>query len=139
MLIILGTFGLAFAFIEACFRNGFGHIGYSLQVAIYNLLCGETWSHMWYIYMLLGMYFFLPMLRSFIKCTERKEFVFFLGALLLFCSIVPTINFYMDWKLKNVLPVESIYMLYFLMGYYLRVTEMKVKEYTALIILGGWA
>ena len=137
MLVILCTFGLAFAFVEVGFKIGFSHIGYVFQQAIYKLFCGESWAHMWYIYMLLGLYCILPAMKTFTAKASYEEMLFVAGALFIFCSIVPSINCYLDWKLNNILPVKTVYVLYFLIGYLIKVKNISKRLCDTFIVLGG--
>ncbi len=62
MIVILGTVGVMFAWMEIFFDERHFNL-LQIPYAIINTLQGKTWTHLWYLYMLVGLYLLLPMLK----------------------------------------------------------------------------
>ena len=92
MLLILATFGFFYAFIESYLNNGGQGILYLIGTSIMKLLTGNTWSHMWYIYMLIGLYLITPILRTCVNHFDMKTAKFVLFNFFVFSCLIPTIN-----------------------------------------------
>ena len=85
-----------FAFIFSLFENiinyGFNNIALLIGKSFINVIQEESWAHMWYLYMLIGIYILTPILRKFVKYAKEEEIKFTLLALLITAFIIPTIN-----------------------------------------------
>lgn len=66
ILFLLVGFGFIFALMELYFNEHTLSLSI-LSKAIYNVFVGQTWKHLWYLYMLLGIYLLLPVLHSYTK------------------------------------------------------------------------
>ena len=115
---LLCTFGLVYCIMEAVARQGLS-LG-SLASAVYALLCGESWDHMWYLYVLLGLYLLMPLWRRLACACTREEYrwvlvVLFVCTLCLYCiDWVFWLDFY------NPLAIGIPAPFYLLMGGYVR-------------------
>ncbi len=70
MALLLVMFGTVFAWMELVFtthRFSIAMIGHGLV----NMFAGETWKHLWYLYMLLGIYLILPALNKLKQLPPR--------------------------------------------------------------------
>lgn len=98
------------------------------------MLEGNTWKHLWYLYMLLGIYLVLPVLNGMNK-MPMKEIGLMTVVILVFNSLLPTFQL----ECGIAFPIASIYVGYFLMGYLVLKTNdcsfMKGKTLIALAIL----
>ena len=63
IVIVLGIFGTGFAFIELISKKHSVCFTFIFR-AFVNMLMGNTWNHLWYLYALIALYLFLPMLKS---------------------------------------------------------------------------
>lgn len=79
---------------------------------ILNMLTGCTWKHLWYLYMLLGIYLVLPILNS-LNNWHIKELLFLVVCIFVFNSLLPTFGLSCGIDF----PIASIYIGYFLVGY----------------------
>ena len=92
ILLVLVTLGLFFCLVESmitCRSNG---IGYVIKDAVIHLISGRSWAHMWYLYMLVGLYVLTPVLRGFVKEASGETFDFVMLCLFLLAFVCPTIN-----------------------------------------------
>lgn len=86
--IVLFTVGLGYALMEQLFCNrsfSFGIVG----AAFLNVIRGNLWAHMWFVYAIIGIYLVMPLLHSFIKYRE-KEFYILTLLLFVFTIVLPS-------------------------------------------------
>lgn len=114
MIIVLLVIGTAFAYMELFFKNRSFAV-YDIGEAIYNVLIGKTWDHMWYLYVLTGIYLVLPVLKPIFQSLPNNIIDTFLLILFIFSSVLPTINAMTGFSLGIQIPT-SIYLFYFLIG-----------------------
>ena len=91
MVKVLASFGFAFCLIEAWINADSMSLS-TLGTAVRRLLEGQSWSHMWYIYALLGVYLLLPLLRAFAASASRSDYRRLLVILFVFAFVVPAVN-----------------------------------------------
>lgn len=90
MLFVLATFGLAFCLIESVYSHG----GLSLAVvgeAAWNLLIGNSWGHLWYVYAMLFVYLLTPAFRELTKGLSKESYALLLAVLYACVLVVPTV------------------------------------------------
>ncbi len=127
MAVVIAFFGTIFAWLEIFFNTrSFALV--DIWRAIYNMLSGESWSHMWYLYVLVGLYLVLPILKPIFQSLSTKTIDCFLCILFLFCSIFPMIENLTGFSFGVKLPIVSAYLLYFLLGR--RVGMMNIEDMT---------
>lgn len=75
------------------------------------------WYHLWFMYMILGLYFVVPIIRVFIQAANKKD----LKYVILLFFIVNTISFWNEFMpdLNFSIPVITSYLGYFILGHYL--------------------
>lgn len=114
MLLVLFTFGWAFSWMELFFDSRTLELGQILQAA-YNVLTGNTWAHMWYIYCLLGIYVLLPMYKILADYASDAQMRYILVILFLFESIFQLLKL---WKINLgfYCHINTIYPFWLLMG-----------------------
>lgn len=115
MIVVLLVIGTAFAYMELFFKNRSFAL-YDIGEAIYNVLIGKTWDHMWYLYVLIGIYLVLPVLKSIFQSLSNHIIDTFLLILFIFSSILPTIKAMTGFSFGIQIPIASIYLFYFLIG-----------------------
>ncbi len=92
-----------------------------------NFFTGSSWSHLWYLYMLIGLYLLLPFFKKITEHVTTKELGYFLLLIVVFLSLVPIL------KIWNIgigfgIPVASIYPFYLFFGYTITRPEVKVSK-----------
>lgn len=118
MLAVLVTFGYAYCVIEIVVDKGLSDIPVTLFLSVKNLVEGKSWAHMWYIYMLIGLYVLTPILRAVTKDSSQKEMAVVLLALFVLTIVRPTINIFFGMEIEGFVPIFSPYIFYYLMGSY---------------------
>ncbi len=89
-IVILATVGFLFALLEEVFKNGIFNFSVVLTSAR-NVVSGNLWDHMWYLYAIIGIYLVLPVLHSFMSTEKNNRFIL-TGLLFFFTIVVPSIE-----------------------------------------------
>ena len=121
---------LVFTFIFQLIDYIYGEESSLIGGWFHNLVTGGSWPHMWYLYMLLGLYLMLPFYRLVTKhCTDRQIWYLIL-LLAVFTSLVPIWDaFHSDLEAFELrIPTMSVYPIYLFLGYMLH-KEKKSTEY----------
>ena len=128
MLAALVVFSALFLLVDI----GFGFTSWSRDTVpefFKSLLTGQgQWSHMWYLYTMIGLYLIMPVLHAFVRVSDRKA----LGALTLiffiFLSVVPILSTVTDLPFGIYIPVITIYPLYLVLGRFLVTDGLQTEE-----------
>jgi surface polysaccharide O-acyltransferase-like enzyme len=98
---------------------------------IQGVLSGP-YFHFWYLYMLIGLYIFTPVLRIVVAHVDRKTFKYFLIAWLLGPLLVPLLDL-LGYSLDGNLLIVPWWIGYYLLGVYL--LNVKVRRRILLSLL----
>lgn len=121
-----------FSFLEAC--------KILLQSVVDSIAILPSW-HMWYLYVLLGIYLMLPFLRKMSQNMDKKDCIVFVVIWLIFSGFIPYYNSIFTGKeivLNNNiwLGIFGSYITLYVMGYIItRITVSKKNVIIATIIL----
>ncbi len=124
---VLLTFGVAYAFMELVFSEKSVSIGMVVR-AFFNTLQGKSWSHMWYIYMLIGLYLITVPLRYIVERVSNQELEMIVLTLSIGVFLIPSINTILGISLENYMLISE-YIVWYLLGYYLSVSERRMLKY----------
>lgn len=99
--------------------------------ALLGALRGNTHYHLWFLYMILGLYLITPILRAFVRGASRGDFHWFFLLAFLFASLLPTAfrlwpnatHIVKIWYDRLAVQTVLGYVGFYVAGYYL-------KEYT---------
>ncbi len=129
ILVCLMFWGGVYAVVEYC-RQGGSFTWAGLGRAILNALQGDTRYHLWFLYMILGLYLVTPILRAFCRGASRSDFHWFFLITFLFAFALPTA--FKLWPRAQFMPVLRLwyerldiqlvmgYVGYYVAGWYLR-------------------
>lgn len=121
--IVLLLFGGGYAMIELYVTER--RISITLLFGgLVNMLQGKSWSHMWYLYMLIGLYLVTIPLRQVIQSSSRRQLEILLGILVAGNFIIQTVNVSFSLELENYMQWGH-YITYYLLGYYLSVVPLQ--------------
>lgn len=114
-LVCLLSFGTVFSMMEIFIDEG------KIDVfnAFLNVLMGKSWDHLWYLYMLLGFYILVPVIKPFLKTATKNQVLFFMGLLFVFNCIIPIYTEVTGIKTGFYLPVTKPTFVYFILGFYM--------------------
>lgn len=81
------------------------------------VLRGESWAHLWYLYMLLALYLLTPAMKRVLQRVPEQAVYAFLAVLLLGSSLLPFLKRLYGLERLWVLPDGGIYLFYYICGY----------------------
>ncbi|MBR3307826.1 MAG: acyltransferase family protein [Lachnospiraceae bacterium] len=113
-----------------CVMNKEEFSGAVLTDALYKLVSGSSWSHLWYLYMLIGLYLLLPAYRFISEKCDEKTFLYLTVVCFIFLSILNLTELF-GFTSAFHLQLSAVYTLYFFLGYGLYSGKLKLN--------GGWA
>lgn len=98
-----------------------------LWADILSALRGNSHDHLWFLYIILGLYLVTPVLRSFVRGASRSDFRYFFVLAFLFASLLP-MSFRLwpgtavlqVWYDRLAVQLVLGYVGYYVAGYYLR-------------------
>ena len=96
--------------------------------ALKMTLTGHTWSHMWYLYLILFLYLITPLLKKVLQLLPVWSVVAVMAVIFLGSSVAPFLNKVLDINSIPVLPDGGVYFLYYLCGYLFVVREVCVDK-----------
>ena len=96
------------------------------------LLQGTPYVHLWYLYMLLGLYLVFPIIRGFVKSLSRRSGIF----VVIFLSLLSVVNLFLN-ELPDFFLIKFIpFLCYFVGGYFLKDITLKSKGVYYIVFLG---
>lgn len=115
IVLALFVFGVPFAMLELILVERTLRLSMVWQGFV-MVLQGKSWSHMWYLYMILFLYLLTPVLKWILERVPKGCVYAVMIFLLLFSSIFTFLNKLLGVSLP-VLPDAGIYLFYYLCGY----------------------
>lgn len=116
IVLALFLFGVPYACLELSVQGG-GLRAEMLWQAVVMVLTGRSWSHMWYLYLILLLYLVTPALRFVLAKMPRLLIYLLLAILFAGGSIMPFIGRLQGRQELAALPDNSIYLFYYICGY----------------------
>lgn len=115
---ILLLFGLPMCMLETYVLHHDWTLLKTFLVSSQNVITGNCWSHMWYLYMLVGIYALTPLFKAFIQNSQRKELQYLLCVLFIM-GVIPYIKYLCNGLVESYITLP-IYLFLYVFGYYLR-------------------
>lgn len=118
-----------------------------IKAALLSVVWGQTHYHLWFLYMILGLYLVTPILRAFVKGASPRDFHYFFILTFLIAMLLPALlRFRYSQTLDTYLNRLDItlvlgYVGYYVAGYYLKAfTLNRAAEFIiyALGVAGGF-
>jgi surface polysaccharide O-acyltransferase-like enzyme len=122
------VFGVPYCFMEIFFDGGFSFKFRQIGMAALNAVQGKSWDHMWYLYMIAGLYLFIPFIKIFVVNAPKSTIKYTLAVLFIFTSIIPSLESVLPYKFGIYVPINSVYVFYLLLGYYVHYNEVEIKD-----------
>lgn len=124
----IGVPTILFSILFVCFRIVKKE---SKKVILIDTLIGKPMGHMWYLYMLVGLYAVVPFLIWMKKSVSEKQFTFISAFFVLFGMLI-------HYTCELIWPVQFLeYLGYFCLGYCIKEKAFSIKGNTIIYILGG--
>ncbi|WP_176421841.1 acyltransferase [Fibrobacter sp. UWB3] len=85
---------------------------------------GHAWYHLWFLYMIIGLYILVPLIRVFTTYATKKQYHYLFILYFLFGSLLPLLQgvlILVDDRLKISFSIKELmgFAGYFILGYYL--------------------
>ena len=135
ILLIILIFGGAFSFLELYFDTRVISINY-IPKTLKNIITGNLWAHMWYLYTILGLYLITPFLRIITKNIKEKDYKYFLILLFIFSILIPDIQSIFNVNIAFTIPIASAFVFYYIYGAYIINHKSTLWETLISIFLG---
>ena len=126
ILLCLFIFGFVYSILEIYFITKVISFDTLIQ-SIKNIFTGNLWAHMWYLYLIIGLYMITPLIRVFVNNCSRKEYNYIL--IILFIFTVLLVDFSKIFKINiefNIL-IYNPYIFFYMLGDYLSRYEISKK------------
>jgi len=120
MVLALILFGMVFALGEMLVKHESGNLLTLFVTAFKRVLAGKSWAHLWYMYVIIGLYLALPILRAFVAKADDALMDYAVLLLLIMTSILPAVLSITGIHMKINFPFKGVYVTYYILGYYLR-------------------
>ena len=133
ILIALVFFSLLFALFESLMDKDGSGAGF-LVTGLRNVVTGSGWAHMWYLYLLIGLYLLLVFYRAVANHISTKEYKYLLLIYFIFLSILPLFGM-MQTKVGFYIHVSTIYPFYLFAGYALAEKKLSIPTPIGIILL----
>ncbi|MDR1759131.1 MAG: acyltransferase family protein [Fibrobacter sp.] len=142
IVLAITLFGIPYCLIEILFDSGMSFRIGQIGTAVLNVIQGKSWDHMWYLYMIAGLYLFIPVLKIFVRCAPERVLKYTLILLFVFTSLIPSLENILPYTFGIYLPVNSVYVFYLLLGYYIHHHRIHIDSrilWPMLFLYGAYA
>lgn len=137
MVATLLIFGTIYAAMEIIFSDGLASWYLILPKAFLRVLQMKSWDHLWYLYLLIGLYIITPFTKAAIKNITEEQLEFLLCALFILDYCIPAINMATGIGFSTFYISANQYFFYYLMGYYLSIKNNRFIRNSKIIYLVG--
>jgi surface polysaccharide O-acyltransferase-like enzyme len=110
---------LAWTMIYLVFNTWYYENSWAPIVLITKVLSGRAAFHLWFLYMLFGVYMLIPVLRGWIAHATKNQIEYFLIFWIVFSSLIPLIEWGLHLKFAIKVELASGYIGFVVLGYYL--------------------
>lgn len=105
----------------------------NFAVAFSKLFMGQSWAHIWYLYMLIGLYLLMPFFRLITKNGSDNILRYGLIVTVFFISILPITRVF-GIESAFTIPLTTIYPVYLFAGYIIHNDILKIKRVPAALL-----
>ncbi len=130
--------GLPFIFWTTAYF-AWGHFvhGYALTpTSIFEGLVSGSYAHLWFLYLIMGLYLVTPILRVVVKYIERQKFKFLLALWVIGSFFVPFVQLFIGFNYNPLMFVFVGWVGYYLFGAFLLKSEVSSRTAYIALILG---
>ena len=100
---------------------------------LHDLVTGQSWSYLWYLYLMVGIYLMMPFYRMIVAKADDRMLDFLLLILIVFTSIFPIFGVF-GLPIGFYLPTAIVYPAYVFLGYRLYHRPLHTGAAAALLI-----
>ena len=101
-----------------------------------DIVAGRPYYHLWYLYMVAGLYIFTPFLRTYVRASSPKERSLLITLTLLLSSLFSFLSYFYLEGQETILTLFIPYIGYYLCGYQIRsMKEVKTSSRSLLTLI----
>lgn len=132
----LFIFGIPFSMMEIISKEKTLNLS-TIVNSLVNVVNGESWSHLWYLYALIGIYLLLPFLKMITDKANCVELRCLIIVIFVFNCVFPFIDIFADTTINFKIPITGYTILYILLGKYIsdNIDFKKIKLSKTLVSL----
>jgi surface polysaccharide O-acyltransferase-like enzyme len=108
---------------------------------LYKIISGNAWFHLWFLYMIIGLYLLTPVLRVFIKNASKEHIEYFLVLYFIVYACLPWYEnlhiSFLPQKIGLQLKELSGFAGYYIAGYYFSTYAIKKRTEICFYVLGA--
>ena len=133
ILLAIVVFGAVFGIIDTFYGQEPASLSVFLN-QMKEIWTGRTWSHMWYLYCLIGLYLLLPFYKKIVNDSNKKELMYLMVLYIVFLSVIPLIG---GWDIHTgfYIHVSTVYPFYFFAGFYLNEYREHSQKLSVVILI----
>jgi surface polysaccharide O-acyltransferase-like enzyme len=110
-----------------------GRVALSMLKTMYT---GDVEIHLWFLYILIGIYLVAPVLRVYVSAASRRDLAYFMVMWFVATSMLELLQRLTGFRTALVIPVVTGYVGYFVLGYFL--ADIKLERRSRLLSALGW-
>ena len=99
-----------------------------------NALTEGSWAHLWYLYVLLGLYMLMPFFQKVAQHSTDSQLRYLLGILFLFLSLLPILEQF-GYSCPISIQVDTIYPFYLFLGYAIHNRILRLNRLSSALLL----
>ena len=126
IVLALAVFGLIFRCFDILMNGEIWSVTNVLQ-GLWNVVIGKSWAHLWYLYLLIGIYLLLPFYRKIAANSSTREIWYLLGIYALFISILPLTGM-VNVDLAFYIHTSTIYPFYLFLGWTISSGKLNISR-----------
>lgn len=100
----------------------------SIPAAIKDIINGDVYYHLWFLYAIIGVYLIVPLIRIVIANSDRAILKYYLIIWFISSSIFKMLSYYTAIDVRIELQPFTGYLGYFILGYYLHEIELTKRN-----------
>ena len=109
---------------------------YIIVETLKQIVTNGSWSHMWYLYLLIGLYLLMPFYKKIAAASQKTDIVYLLVIYALFLSVIPLLRIW-NINLGFYIHVSTIYPFYLFLGYAIYKKILKVNAKAGIVFMIG--
>ena len=123
----LFVFGIPFSMLEILLNTKSITVNSFFEATI-NVINGNSWSHLWYLYALIGLYFILPMLKAFVNNSDEETLLYLIGVIFIFSFVIKSIDKVSGTTIAFAIPITGFTIFYVLAGRYITIIKSRFLD-----------
>jgi surface polysaccharide O-acyltransferase-like enzyme len=112
--------------VEAYTNGTMNPLGVALSM-LKVMYLGDVEIHLWFLYILIGIYLAVPVLRVYVSNASRRDLIYFVALWFLATPLLELAHRLVGFQTALVIPVVGGYVGYFVMGYLLADVELNSR------------